>query len=130
MDRVSHTERDYREEAAGVYLADLAGGERASMKHWRIEPVASLPVHRHSNEQIGYLVSGRLTAVLDDREVVLKPGDSYAFSSKELHGAENRGDKPAIGIGIMSPPRDTPDWGDRQSVPADLEQAEPAELDD
>ena len=80
------------------------------MKHWRIEPGATLPIHRHDNEQIGFLISGELTAILEDKEVTLRPGDSYAFESGELHGAENRGEKPAVGIGVLSPPRSSPNW--------------------
>ncbi|MES3516352.1 MAG: cupin domain-containing protein [Natronomonas sp.] len=111
MDRLNRADRDHEEESPGVYLADLAAGEKASMKSWRIEPGATLPPHRHEHEQIGYLISGTLTAILEDREVRLEPGDSYVFPSEELHGAENRGDEPAVGIGVLSPPRGKPSWG-------------------
>ena len=110
MQRVSEAGRDYEEASPGVSLADLAAGEKSSMKHWRIDPGATLPVHRHDNEQIGFLISGELVAVLEDEEVKLSPGDSYAFESGELHGAENRGSEPAIGIGVLSPPRSSPEW--------------------
>ncbi len=117
MDRVSRGDREYEEQTPGVSLADLAAGEQVSMKHWRIDPGATLPPHRHPNEQVGYLVSGELVAILEDREVTLQPGDSYVFPGEELHGAENRGDEPAVGIGVLSPPRDSPDWaeGDTQA---------------
>ena len=111
MDRVTTDERSPTTVAEGVALADLARGERASMKFWRVEPGATLPTHRHENEQIGYVVSGALTAVLEDGERALPAGTSYAFEGGELHGAENRGDEPAVGIGVLSPPRDEPDWG-------------------
>ena len=110
MRRISDETADGDEVADGVYLADLASGERTSMKHWRVEPGATLPVHRHDNEQIGYMIRGTLTAITEDEEVTLRPGDSYLFTSDELHGAENRGDEPAVGIGVLSPPRSEPDW--------------------
>ncbi|WP_251342511.1 cupin domain-containing protein [Haloplanus halophilus] len=110
MRRISEDASDGEEVASGVYLADLASGERAAMKHWRVDPGARLPVHRHDNEQIGYMIRGTLTAITDDGEVTLRPGDSYLFTSDELHGAENRGDEPAVGIGVLSPPRSEPDW--------------------
>lgn len=128
MDRVCRTDREYGEPSPGVRLADLAGGTRASMKFWRIEPGATLPTHRHSNEQIGFLISGRLVAVLEDGEVPLEPGDSYVFSSDEFHGAENRGDEPAVGIGVLSPPRDAPSWGDDRAA-SELKQTDPIESD-
>jgi quercetin dioxygenase-like cupin family protein len=110
MRRINDDGTDGEEVADGVYLADLAAGERASMKHWRVEPGATLPVHRHDNEQIGYMLRGTLTAITEDEEITLHPGDSYLFTSGELHGAENRGDEPAVGIGVLSPPRSDPDW--------------------
>lgn len=118
MQQVSEAGREYEEASPDVYLADLAAGEKSSMKHWRIEPGATLPVHRHDNEQIGFLISGELTAILEDEEITLLPGDSYAFESGELHGAENRGDEPAVGIGVLSPPRSSPNWA-RSAATAD-----------
>jgi quercetin dioxygenase-like cupin family protein len=118
MQRVSEAGREYDEASPGVALADLAAGEKSSMKHWRIDPGATLPLHRHDNEQIGFLISGELTAILEDEEVTLHPGDSYAFESGELHGAENRGEDPAIGIGVLSPPRSSPDWA-RSTAPTE-----------
>jgi quercetin dioxygenase-like cupin family protein len=112
MERVSADEREPAQVSDGVYLADLATGERAGMTYWRIDPGERLPPHRHDNEQIGYVISGRLVALVEGEEHVLEPGDSYAFPSGELHGAENRGDEPAVGVGILSPPRDEPDWSD------------------
>lgn len=147
MIRVTEDDREPREVADGVYLSDLAAGEQASMKFWRVEPGATLPTHRHRNEQIGYVISGTLTAVVEGEERALTPGDSYAFPGDELHGAENRGDEPAVGIGVLSPPRGEPDWGrstanadadaddsdDPTSVGAgsvDADPADPADADD
>lgn len=113
MDRVNTRRSSLEEVAEGVYLADLASGDRACMKYWRIEPGAELPVHRHDNEQIGYVISGTLVALVEDEEVTLSPGDCYRFSSRERHGAENRSDEPAVGIGVLAPPRERPDWGRR-----------------
>lgn len=115
MERVNEAVADYREVREGVFLADLATGRKAGMKHWRIDPGAVLPVHQHEHEQIGYMVHGTLTALVDGEEVILEPGDSYLFPSNEPHGAENRGDEPAVGVGILSPPRGKPDW-DRPEV--------------
>jgi quercetin dioxygenase-like cupin family protein len=111
MEHVTEPDREFDEVVEGVQLADLATGVQTSMKFWRIEPGATLPTHRHHNEQIGFVVSGVLTAILEDEERELRPGDSYAFLSGELHGAENRGEEPAVGVGVLSPPRSEPRWG-------------------
>jgi quercetin dioxygenase-like cupin family protein len=125
MDRVTEIQREPEEITEGVYLSDLAAGEQASMKHWRVEPGETLPAHRHHNEQVGYVISGTLTAVVEGEEYELAPGDSYVFPSHEHHGAENRGDEVAVGIGVLSPPRGAPKWGknlqDTESVPAETD---------
>jgi quercetin dioxygenase-like cupin family protein len=112
MERVTESDREPAEVSAGVRLANLAAGERACMKRWRVDPGETLPVHSHANEQIGYVLSGRLVAFAGGEEYVLEPGDSYVFPSNERHGAENRWEDPAVGIGVLSPPRTDPDWGD------------------
>lgn len=115
MRHVSEDDREEREVSEGVHLADLATGDRSGMKHWRVEPGAELPTHRHHNEQIGYVISGEMTAIVEGERQLLQPGDSYCFTSGELHGAVNEGDEPCIGIGLLTPTRDAPRWGDEAS---------------
>lgn len=130
MEHVAKPDREFEEVVEGVRLADLATGVRSSMKFWRIEPGATLPTHRHANEQIGFVVSGVLTAILEDEERELRPGDSYAFASGELHGAENRGEEPAVGVGVLSPPRSEPKWGDAARGTRERSEPTRAESDD
>lgn len=118
MERISTDREGMEEVAEGVFLGDLATGERAGMKYWRVEPGATLPAHRHHHEQIGYMISGTLVAIVEGEEVLLKPGDSYRFESDEHHGAENRGEEPAVGVGILAPPRGKPAWGDSRTAEA------------
>ncbi|WP_246998773.1 cupin domain-containing protein [Halosolutus gelatinilyticus] len=110
MDHVRAADAELEEVTTGVYLGDLSTGDRASMKYWRIEPGATLPTHSHEHEQIGYVLRGALTAIVDGQEVRLEEGDAYRFPSGQRHGAENRGDEPAIGLGVLAPPRTEPDW--------------------
>lgn len=133
MEHVSNREQDLKRVSEGVHLADLATGERTDMKRWRVEPGATLPIHSHHNEQIGYVISGQLTAIVDGEEYELEPGDSYVFPSEELHGAENRADEPAIGIGVLTPPRNEPRWGDattKADTPESDSDASASESDD
>lgn len=110
MDHIETADVDLEEVAPGVYLGDLSTGEQASMKYWRVEPGATLPVHQHEHEQIGYVLRGQLTAIVDGTEVPLEEGDAYRFPSQERHGAENRSEAPAVGLGVLAPPRTDPDW--------------------
>ncbi|MFC6765388.1 cupin domain-containing protein [Natrinema soli] len=110
MDRLSTAHADFEEVADGVHLADLPAGNRASMVYWRIESGATLPTHTHANEQIGYVLEGELTAIVESEAYALTAGDAYLFHSNERHGAENRSDEDAIGLGVLAPPREEPDW--------------------
>ncbi|ELZ78383.1 cupin [Haloferax larsenii JCM 13917] len=113
MDRVSIDDVSPTEAVEDVHLAVLAGGEEMNVQHFRIEPGATVPVHEHPHEQVGYIVAGELTFVLGDGdEVVVGPGDSYSLAGGEAHGAENRGDDPVVGIDVFSPPRDDAPWRD------------------
>lgn len=110
MDHIQATDVKLEEVADGVYLGSLSTGERASMTYWRVESGATLPVHQHEHEQIGYVLSGSLTAIVDGREVRLEEGDAYRFPSEQRHGAENRTEEPAVGLGVLAPPRTDPAW--------------------
>lgn len=112
MNHVHEVDRESRQVSEGVFLTDLASGQRSAMKYWRVEPGAELPTHRHHNEQIGYVISGELTAIVEGERRTLEPGDSYCFESGEQHGAVNETDDPCIGIGLLTPPRDAPQWGE------------------
>lgn len=113
MDHTTVEAADLVEVAEGVHLGELVTGERATVTYWRIDPGASLPVHEHEQEQIGYVLRGRLTAISEGEEVRLEAGDSYRFPSWERHGAENRSEAPAVGLGYLSPPREAPGWRTR-----------------
>lgn len=96
-----------------VHLAQLAVGEQTSVQHFRLEPNATVPGHSHHHEQSGFVYRGELTFVLEDGdEIVVSEGDSYVLASNEYHGVENRGDEPAAGVDIFSPPRPDPDWAE------------------
>jgi len=110
MDVVPTDSREAAEPLDGVQLTQLVAGEDMSIQHFRIEPRATVEIHDHHHEQLGYLISGRLTFTSAGETVEVAGGDSYAIPSHEPHGVENPGDEPAVGIEIFSPPRPTPPW--------------------
>ena len=62
---------------------------------------ASSPEHefqRHSGQEWGYVLSGRLGVTIGFDEVVLGPGDAIAFDSTTPHRLANVGDEPVHGI--------------------------------
>jgi len=112
MDHVSREDVKSAAPIDGVELSLLAAGEQANIQHFRIDPGATVPEHSHPHEQLGYLVAGRLTFLVDGEEVVVEAGDSYSFAGEEPHAVENRSETVAEGIDIFSPPRTDPDWAE------------------
>lgn len=98
------------EAVEGAHLQRLAGGERANVQRFVIDPGAVVPEHSHPHEQVGYVIEGELTFTVDGEERVVGEGDSYVLAGDEPHRAENRGADRAIGLDVFSPPRDDPDW--------------------
>lgn len=62
----------------------------------KIEPGVELPLHEHPVINAGYLVSGELTVVTDDNEVLeMKAGDTLIEVVNKWHYGINKGDVPA-----------------------------------
>jgi quercetin dioxygenase-like cupin family protein len=111
MDSISLTDRDAIEAVSGVYLTQLAAGDRMSVQHYDFDTGAAVPGHDHDHEQVGFVYHGVLTLLVNGEERVYGPGDSYAIPSGVDHAAENRGNESVRGIDVFSPPRTDPDWG-------------------
>ncbi len=71
----------------GVNRVELAPGAWSSQRHW----------HR-INDEVVVVISGELTAVTGEGEVVLGPGDCIAFKAgvENAHHLQNRGSEVAV----------------------------------
>ena len=113
MEVVSTEDVETVEAIDDVFLSQLASGERMSVQRYRIDPGAVVDTHSHHHEQVGYLCSGALTFVTEDgEEYTVEAGSAFAVPGDEPHRAENRGDEPAVGVDVFSPPRPNPPWLD------------------
>lgn len=65
---------------------------------------AVVPLHSHSNDQVGYVISGRLEMTIQGETRVLHPGDSYEIPGGVEHGAKAVTD--VVLIDAFSPPRE------------------------
>jgi quercetin dioxygenase-like cupin family protein len=48
---------------------------------------ASLPSHSHVHEQAGYVISGKVSLVIDGQEYITETGCSYFVHSNQVHSA-------------------------------------------
>ncbi|MFB6106332.1 MAG: cupin domain-containing protein [Halobacteriaceae archaeon] len=96
----------------GVYLTQLAAGDRMSVQHFRYDPGAVVEAHSHHHEQVGYVIEGTVTFTVDGETRDVGEGGSYVAPSESTHAAANETDGVVSGIEVFSPPRLQPPWED------------------
>jgi quercetin dioxygenase-like cupin family protein len=97
-------------------LARAVTGERMTLAVVDLEPDATVPEHKHENEQLGFVISGTLTMRIGSEKRELHAGDTYTIPSNVPHEATAGSDGATV-VDVFAPPR--ADW-------ADLKRSEPS----
>lgn len=90
--------------------AQFISGEKMMFSIVTIEPGAVVPLHSHSNEQIGTVLEGEMLFFMnttnpeDGRRC--GPGDYYTAIGGTPHSATTAGNERVIALDIFSPPRE------------------------
>jgi len=85
----------------GEYLV-LADEADHKVKRITVEPDKRLSLQRHNRRsEHWYLLSGRGTVTLDDRELPVAAGDAVDIPKGSIHRLANTGDKPLVFIEIQ-----------------------------
>ncbi len=93
----------YVEAVDGIYRKTLVWGNNALLTEFKLTGGKKLPLHKHDEEQVGYLVSGHIILLIDNQEYNMLPGDSWAIPGRKEHSAEIIED--SIAIEVFSPVR-------------------------
>jgi quercetin dioxygenase-like cupin family protein len=88
----------------GVQRRVLACGEHIMIVQFTIQAGAAVPPHSHPHEQVGHVVSGRMSFQIGDEQRELGPGDGYAVPGGVVHGAT--GITEVIAVDSFHPVRD------------------------
>ncbi|MCB9456432.1 MAG: cupin domain-containing protein [Anaerolineaceae bacterium] len=88
----------------GIHRRTMGTTDEAMLCEFFLERGAVVPEHSHKNDQVGYVVSGRLEMTIGGEVYVCLPGDSYAVPGGILHSAHALVD--CVVIDSFSPPRD------------------------
>lgn len=98
------------EQVTDQFQRKLVTGSEAMMAHLRLARGCVVPMHSHHNEQISYILSGKLRFLIgeSEEEVILGAGQVLHLPSHLPHAAEALED--TVGIDVFSPPRQ--DWLD------------------
>ena len=89
----------------GIFRRTLEYTDDAMVCHFTMKKGARVPLHNHPASQMGYIISGKVRFMLENKNgFTAVPGSSYAFDSFEYHGAEVLEDSELIEC--FSPKRD------------------------
>lgn len=88
---------------AGVHRRTMATTDEVMLCEFFIERDAVVPQHSHMNDQVGYVIYGRLEITIGGITQVMEPGDSYAVPGGVVHTARALID--TLVIDAFSPPR-------------------------
>lgn len=84
----------------------LCNGAQATMAMHRVSAAAVTVEHSHPEEQIVYLLSGRLHYEIEDKAHVMEPGDVMLIPPNLMHRSRTVSQEPAVTLDVFSPRRD------------------------
>ena len=99
------TVRPYKIWAGAV--ARAVHGERVTMALIDLDPNLDIPEHHHVNEQLGFVVLGKVTMVIGGEEKELAAGEAYSIKSNVPHSARTGGEGATV-VDVFGPVRS--DW--------------------
>lgn len=74
------------------------------------EPLTHVPEHCHDNEQVGLVVKGSITTVIDGERHELRVGEMYSIGAGGIPHSGESGPDGATVVDVFSPVRS--DWND------------------
>ena len=88
----------------GIKRQTVASGQTMYQMLATLEAGSQMPAHQHPQEQIVYILSGRMKLIVDGTPYELKAGDSHYLASNVPHGVETIQETRVLDT--FSPPRD------------------------
>jgi len=71
----------------GIFRQSLAHGDKTHMVKFRLQSGAEIAVHKHVQENTGYLLQGSMIMIIEGEECPLEAGDSWSIRGGVPHGA-------------------------------------------
>lgn len=100
----------------GVIRQYLGECTKVNAQHWDMADKSVVKMHKHKQEQFGYVIKGGFKMTIGDETQILKAGDAYFIPPNVLHEFTAVGQTEAIDL--FSPiKRDFP-WLDKKNKKA------------
>ena len=91
------------EMSPGIHRRTMATTDEAMICEFFLERDTLIPAHSHTNDQVGYVVYGKIEVTVGDQTKICHPGDSYAIPGGIIHSVRVLTN--TLAIDIFSPPR-------------------------
>jgi quercetin dioxygenase-like cupin family protein len=88
----------------GVHRRTMGTTDEVMLCEFFLQRDAIVPPHSHKNDQIGYVVMGRIEMTIGGQTCICHQGDSYAVPCGITHSAKALID--SVVVDAFSPPRD------------------------
>lgn len=72
----------------GVEFVVLSHGTESMLTKMQYKPTDNVPMHKHPNEQSGYVISGKYRIKFGENNQIITIGDSYTIPRDTLHSIE------------------------------------------
>ncbi len=93
----------YREKRTGVYVKTISGAA-AQLCMIQLLP-GQTSGHSHAEEQLGYILSGRVAIKIGNEEKELGPGEAYLVPAHVDHAFRVVGKEPLEYLEVFCPPK-------------------------
>jgi quercetin dioxygenase-like cupin family protein len=97
-------ENPWIEICPGIKRQTMASGKTMYQMIAHLDAGSRMPEHRHSQEQLVHILSGKMRLIVDGTPHELSPGDSFYLASNVPHGVETIENTRVLDT--FSPPRD------------------------
>jgi len=95
-----------REQLNPLVDREMVVGDRIMLARVLLKKGAHVPLHRHHNEQVTYILEGALKFAIDGKEIVVRAGEVLCIPSHMPHEAWAIED--TVDLDVFDPPRE--DW--------------------
>lgn len=92
------------ETTTGILRRTMGTTDEAMLCEFTMTKGAEVRRHNHMNDQVGYVVKGKLALTIGDETCIVTAGDSYAIPGGIYHSAQILED--TVTIDTFSPPRE------------------------
>ena len=82
----------------GVIRQYLGQGDKMNAQHWDMADKSVVKMHKHSQEQFGYVIKGGFKMIIGDKTAELKAGDAYFIPADVMHEFVAVGQTEAIDV--------------------------------